>query len=280
MPTRNIKPDDLAPPQQVEKASNRMNTQDLTPGGLRKSTHPDPASEVLGCLPGNVAGKLDRAHKEYMLRRSGWNKPMGRMDEVGRWYPSDFERQECCGDIRQPSRKWPMGLFKHCTSMDHVALQFGVNADLLRALHRERNPAGREGGLGFYKRVSVLPDGTMVSLRDNTTVWALGETNAEAVRQEWKGGLFVYGHVEAAKTMDVPSRADAVMAPSAVIECDCQGSYVRYADENLWEDGKRVGVSKLAFSQVTPVKVVAADPLAATWLAKRRIFVQDGVVRP
>lgn len=238
--------------------------------------HPNPESAVLADLDAATATRLDEAHCVYMARRSGWEKPAGHMDKHGRWYPDAAEAQDCCALIRPPSRKWPMSLYKHACTMPHIAAAADVSTDLLQALHRERHPAGREGGEGYFKQVVVQPDGTMVSMRDNTTTWAIGETNFEGVGQEFRGGLFVFGDVDAAKLMDVPSKADGILGERAIVECRCAGNYVRYADEHIWKDGRRVGVSRVAFTKVTPIRVVSASPLAEEWLLQRNIFVQVG----
>lgn len=63
--------------------------------------------------------------------RQRWLSPEGKTDPH-RWYPSGEEYASCCASIRSPSRTWPWSLLKHCTSMDHVACRFGLDAKELR----------------------------------------------------------------------------------------------------------------------------------------------------
>jgi hypothetical protein len=44
----------------------------------------------------------------------------GKKDKGGRWYPSEEERCSCCNTIREPSRAFPWGLWKHCQTKKHV----------------------------------------------------------------------------------------------------------------------------------------------------------------
>jgi len=53
-------------------------------------------------------------------RRTGIVKPLGRYDDHGRWYPSPFERCECCDRIKQPSKNRPLSILKHCRTRKHI----------------------------------------------------------------------------------------------------------------------------------------------------------------
>ena len=72
------------------------------------------------------------AVQEYLDRQVGVSQPDGRNDKAGRWYPSDAEGRPCCDDIRSPSRRWPLSLFKHCKTLKHVAALYGVDVTELR----------------------------------------------------------------------------------------------------------------------------------------------------
>jgi hypothetical protein len=45
--------------------------------------------------------------------------PRGTSEKGNRWYPYDDERASCCSSIREPSRKWPWSLYKHCFTRVH-----------------------------------------------------------------------------------------------------------------------------------------------------------------
>jgi hypothetical protein len=64
-------------------------------------------------------GRLFEAVSDYAKLKSRDNHPEGIFDKVGRWYPNI--RLTCCGNIRSPSRNFPLSLNKHCRSAEHVA---------------------------------------------------------------------------------------------------------------------------------------------------------------
>ena len=80
--------------------------------------------------------KLDKAAREYLARQARESHPKGEFDNAQRFYPSQQEHQDCCDDIRPPSRTYPFSLIKHCRSIEHVANLFEVDVTELR--HRVR----------------------------------------------------------------------------------------------------------------------------------------------
>lgn len=69
----------------------------------------------------------------YLKRKNKRNYPEGRLDNGGRWYPHDSERQDCCSNVRQPSRTWPWPLLKHCCSLEHVCNLYKVDKKEVRS---------------------------------------------------------------------------------------------------------------------------------------------------
>ena len=80
---------------------------------------------------------LVEAANEYGMRRARLTHPDGEFDYGGRWYPSEYEHCECCEDIREPSRAWPLSRMMHCRSSGHLSALTGYSArDIKRAYRR------------------------------------------------------------------------------------------------------------------------------------------------
>lgn len=80
-------------------------------------------------------GSAKRTALELAVKRSfGWERPAGKYDRAGRWYPSKQEQAGCCDNVRSPSNQWPSSAFKHCWTLRHVANRFGVDEAELRRL--------------------------------------------------------------------------------------------------------------------------------------------------
>lgn len=60
--------------------------------------------------------------------------PEGEFDKAGRWYPSDYERCDCCDSIRAPSRAYPYSYMVHCRTLKHVCCKYGVDERTVRNL--------------------------------------------------------------------------------------------------------------------------------------------------
>ena len=73
------------------------------------------------------------AGHEYNLRKHKLARPKGRSDGV-RWWPEPSEWCDCCKQIREPSRGFPLSLYRHCHTAVHVAQLYGVDEGELRAV--------------------------------------------------------------------------------------------------------------------------------------------------
>lgn len=189
--------------------------------------------------------KIRQAAEEYINRRDRTSHPDGHTDRGGRWYPSDSECCHCCANVRTPSRSWPWSYMTHCRTIGHVANLYGVPvADVRRAV-REIEPPKREGGENYYKAVAVTPDGRLVSIFDGETEYRIGAELHESAHRGHTGGYYVYTTLDLARNATVPDKSVAKDLPRAFLRCAASGQYCRY-------DG-----SKLAFSRITPLEVVA-----------------------
>jgi len=84
-----------------------------------------------------IADEYQTALWQYAARRARREHPEGQFDKAGRWHPSDSERQPCCSSIRQPSKRYPHSLLKHCRSLGHVARLNDVDPGTLASLWRQ-----------------------------------------------------------------------------------------------------------------------------------------------
>lgn len=65
--------------------------------------------------------RLEAAAKLCRDRQDRRKDPIGYLDNHGRWYPSAEEEQDCCSNIRLPSRAYPYSLLVHACTARHVA---------------------------------------------------------------------------------------------------------------------------------------------------------------
>ncbi len=80
-----------------------------------------------------------QAAQEYIKRQDRTAHPAGKFDNVGRWYPSDGEKCNCCKSVRSPSRAWPYSYMVHCRTAEHVAHIYNVDVkDVRREARRIR----------------------------------------------------------------------------------------------------------------------------------------------
>lgn len=188
---------------------------------------------------------LERAARTFIARRDRTAHPAGSFDKAGRWYPSESETCACCSSVRSPSRSFPYSYMTHCRTMAHVANLFGVSATDLRKEVRRLDPDSapkapvREGGARYYK--AVRKDGDkLVSIHDSTTEYVIGQELKQSARQGHNGGFYAYRTMADA----IEFGRNACEGSAVVLLVDGAGTYCTY--EN-----------KLAFSRLTPVKVVA-----------------------
>ncbi len=87
--------------------------------------------------------ELQKAARLYLDRQARRDHPAGYFTNGEKWYPADDERCWCCKFIREPSRKWPWSLNKHCRSIEHIAALSNVDAtDLRRAVRGLKTKQG------------------------------------------------------------------------------------------------------------------------------------------
>ncbi len=84
-------------------------------------------------LPVNDQKTIDAAI-QYLRRASRRERPDGKADGAGRFYPSELEKCGCCSRIRPPSRAWPITLLNHCCTAKHVASKHGVDVKATRKM--------------------------------------------------------------------------------------------------------------------------------------------------
>jgi len=91
----------------------------------------------------------ERALERYLRRKNRQEKPQGRYDNGGRWWPDEEEIRPCCRNIRRPSRAWPFTLLDHCRTLAHCCALEGADLrEAMRLLRRhqtlERLAEGRD----------------------------------------------------------------------------------------------------------------------------------------
>ncbi len=68
----------------------------------------------------------------FMRRKKRLTYPEGGFNYNGIWYPHKSEVQDCCSQVRAPSKRWPYTLSQHCCTAMHVANRYRVSrTDLL-----------------------------------------------------------------------------------------------------------------------------------------------------
>lgn len=75
----------------------------------------------------------------YIKRRNRTDHPEGKTDKGGRWFPSDYEKQPCCDNVRSPSRSFPWSLMTHCRSTEHIANLYGIPKETLKNALKKKN---------------------------------------------------------------------------------------------------------------------------------------------
>ena len=101
----------------------------------------EPQLEVRGLAAhrnGSKCAELVAAAELWMARRDRSTHPEGYFDYLGRWYPGEAERRECCEKVVQPSGNYRFTLSLHCRTTGHVAALRGVDPDDLRVAAKVR----------------------------------------------------------------------------------------------------------------------------------------------
>ena len=83
--------------------------------------------------------RLGKAVMTYLARQAQQVQPEGGYDEAGRWNPAANEIHRCCLAVRDPVRRYPDGMLRHCRTLKHVAQLYDVDeGELRRALNQYR----------------------------------------------------------------------------------------------------------------------------------------------
>ncbi len=85
-------------------------------------------------LPERFRGeRVQAAVRRSLRRQTGRERPRGTWDMAGRFWPDRWdEERPCCRRVRRPSRAWPLSLWRHCHTAEHVAELCGVWPTLVR----------------------------------------------------------------------------------------------------------------------------------------------------
>lgn len=184
------------------------------------------------------------AANEYRARQNRDSHPSGIFDRASRWYPDSCEEQSCCKGVRDPSRRFPLSLNKHCRSIEHVANLYGVSeTELRKAVGVSRGPVQKSIK---YKKVAIDPDGDLVSVYDGT-VYEIGKTLRQACRPDHNGGWYVYETAKDADTAKFPNDSrhlDLFLSgDTALLRCEVWGRCESYASgESAWTYCKPIDV--------------------------------------
>lgn len=171
--------------------------------------------------------RLHRAAVIFNERQARVTHPDGSFGDYGVWYPSDAERQPCCEGLRNPTRKYPYSLIKHCRTAQHVAHLCDVPKSLLRETALAM-PAWRE----MYKAVHY-DNGNFRSCYAPESVYLLGQEMAQQPKPEHGGGYYAYWTLQQAMQADLPRRA---ARPTHILKVLVGGQHVAYDNgKTAWE---------------------------------------------
>lgn len=73
--------------------------------------------------------------RSYLYRKHHFERPEGRCDNGGRWYPKGRD-EEVMGNVRAPSRSYPWSYYKAAFTVKHCAALHGVDDKRVRRLVR------------------------------------------------------------------------------------------------------------------------------------------------
>ena len=192
-------------------------------------------------------GTLSVALEEYKTRKDGVAHPDGESDEMGRWYPSEFETRSCCFRIKENE------LDKHCRSLVHVANLFEVDVRFLRYAYHKLSRRASHSRLTSQSR---LPSQTVIGYKAvhidrNDTIrscfdwseWQLNEWRVQEARENHGGGFYCYMRPEDAQTPALPR---ILLRPTHILRCEMGGNSIKYNN------------GKVAFSKCKPLEIIAS----------------------
>ena len=70
----------------------------------------------------------------FLMRQSRKERPDGKTDRAGRFYPSESEKCDCCNGLSSPTRAYPMTLLSHCRTAKHVSRKYNVDTKAMREM--------------------------------------------------------------------------------------------------------------------------------------------------
>lgn len=166
--------------------------------------------------------KVVKAVEEYEKLQSREIHPNGEFDKAGRWYPSESESQDCCSEIRSPSRAYPYSYMVHCRTLAHVCSRVGADIEKAKEIVNAKNKELKEVELKqitkVFKIVAIVGK-SYRSVYDNSP-WKLGERRNS---RKW----YVYLNIETAKERmesdNFPSDSKNIDMPKAILECNGYG---------------------------------------------------------
>ena len=192
---------------------------------------------------------IETALSDYQARQARNAHPVGYFDNGGRWYPDDEEQQDCCEGLREPTRKFPYSLNRHCRTLTHVAHVHKVSPQDLRQALREAEgaPARQRRPVRKHQRfkavVARTEDGVFESCYDPEYSYVIGRTAREKVKAEHGGGFYVYPSIALARTAELPPFAKK---PTCIIEVEVWGRTVNYdGGKSAWTYMKPVRVAEM-----------------------------------
>lgn len=188
--------------------------------------------------------KVKIAATVYQERQARLQHPEGEFDDAGRWYPSERERQSCCEAIREPSRRYPHSLNKHCRSLDHICNLYNLTerqrAQLRKLAYEDRDPFW--GDIPFYKQVAIV-DGELRSIYDDS-LYEIGKARIEKALPKHNGGHYVYRTAEEAREAKFPDSSINLNERRVLIEVNTGGRC------QVYQGGK------LAYTGIKPVGII------------------------
>jgi hypothetical protein len=92
------------------------------------SVEQEPADILLPPIPAWRVALL--AATIYLYRRYALSLPFGRYSREGCWYPLEYAA--CCRRLRQPTRRHPDRLLRHCQTLRHICTRHAADLRLAR----------------------------------------------------------------------------------------------------------------------------------------------------
>ena len=186
--------------------------------------------------------QLANALNEYENRKDLNVDPKGHFID-GVWLPYSDERQPCCADIKEPTIRYPLSLYRHCRSITHVANMFDVDVRYLQKAYRDAHPPHKPCfvPVNAYKAVHITPAGNILSCFDRSR-YEIDKMRIDRAKENFGGGFYCFATPQQAQFTTLPPNS---LFPTHIIRCEMSGRVVRYLG------------GKMAYSRCKPVEIVA-----------------------